>query len=66
MKTSKKLRNQILNSLSAAVLTMLDEHCPSHKDLPPEAWPDNEKQMWDIINEVESRASKKIDAVLIG
>ncbi len=64
MKISNKLRKQILNGMSDAVRAMLDEHCPSHKDGPPDTWPDDEKKLWDVINEVEMRAARKIDAIL--
>lgn len=64
MKTSKKLRNQILNAISAGTMSCLDEYCPFHKDGPPETWNDDEKKLWDQINEVERRAVEAVRHVL--
>lgn len=66
MKTSNKLRKQLLNAVSAATMTMLDEHCPSHKEGPPETWPDDEKKLWDMLSDLEHRANRNIEAVIIG
>lgn len=64
MAMSNKKRRQILDALSAAAMEMLNEHCPAHKEGPPETWPEDEKKLWDVISEVEDRATKKIECVL--
>lgn len=62
---SKKLRRKILNALSAGTMVVLDRHCELQKQgNPPEMWDDEEKRLWDIINEVEHEAAKRIEIAL--
>jgi hypothetical protein len=64
MKISKKIKKSIMEAITTAAYTMLNEHCPSSKDCPPEAWLDYEREKWDLISETQSRIEKSVEAVL--
>ena len=66
LKTSNKLRHQLLSAVSAATMTLCNEHVPAHLDGPPETWPEDQKKLWDLITEAEHRCRRNIEAGLIG
>jgi hypothetical protein len=45
-------------------MSMLDEFCPFHKDSPPECWNNDEKKLWDLINEQEHRIVTEVNKVV--
>lgn len=66
LKVSMKLRKQLLDALSAGTMIVLDMHCPLQKQgFPPETWGDDEKRLFDIINEVECEAARQIEHALL-
>lgn len=64
MKISNKLRNKILNGISAATMAALDHYCDFHKEGPPDTWTDEQKRLFDLINDMEHRISRKVDGVM--
>jgi len=64
MRTSLKFRRQILDAISAGTMSMLDEFFPFHKDSPPECWNNDEKKLWDLINEQEHRIVTEVNKVV--
>jgi hypothetical protein len=64
MKISNRFRKQILDRVSEAVMTIYDEHCPFHLEVGPEMWNEEQKKLWDIITETESRICSKLNSFL--
>lgn len=63
MKISHKLGEALQEAVSAAAATLLNEHCPSHLEGPPETWREDEKRIWDLITDLEFRANQNIAAI---
>lgn len=67
MKVTRKFRNQILNTVAAASMAKLQEHCPhAMGDIPPEGWPDDgTRERFDLITEVTTEIERRVDRFLI-
>jgi hypothetical protein len=65
LRTSEKLQKQLLHAVSAAVMSMCNEHVPDHTQGPPETWQEDQKKIWDLLNELDHRARRNISAVIV-
>jgi hypothetical protein len=65
LRTSNKLRKQLLNSVSEGIMSMYDDYCPFHKEGPPDTWTDEQKRVWDMLTEAESRITQRIEETLV-
>ena len=64
MAVSKKKRLQALNAISAAAIEVLDEFVPQWNDGAPDNWDAATRANFDLIGEVERRATRKVNDAL--
>lgn len=65
VKVSNKLRRALLNAVSEATMSMMDEYAPRHLEGPPEIWDEDTKRIFDLLGEFESRATRLVEATLV-
>lgn len=64
MAVSRKKRTQALNAISAAVLEILNEHVPEWNNGAPDNWDAGTREKFDLLTEVERRATRKVNDAL--